>query len=213
MNDLSVLIGSCDAYNHMCKNFDILFKRYWKVNTLNYFVGEIIPINEDNYINILPGYKPWGERMLAGLYEIKTKYVCFFLEDYYFTEEISESFILEHIKILEEYNAQKIMFDKLYPPGVYQLDHIKDNLYQFNISSDYLNSIQPAIWDVEYLKKILSPNYSPWDFELEGNNYTKTLNPILLLNARLQSVYFNYSRVGGTLTAGWEELFIKEGLS
>jgi hypothetical protein len=30
---LSVIIGSCDSYQPLWKNFDILFKRYWNLNT------------------------------------------------------------------------------------------------------------------------------------------------------------------------------------
>lgn len=211
---LTTVIGSCDSYSSLWKNFDILFKRYWNLDTKNIFVGETIPLPYDGYDNILPGINlPWGERILTGLLNINTPYVCFLLEDYYLTESISDSFIQEHIDILEQYNAHKIMFDKIYPPDVYSLTKLSNDLYQFDNHSMYLNSVQPAIWRTDYLKHVLKPSYSPWEFELDGNEFTQTMNPIILLKARQTSVYFNYARVGGRISDGWETVFIKENLN
>ena len=53
--DISVLIGSCDEYNPLWKNFDILFKRYWEIPTKNYFVTETLEFKNENYISILAG--------------------------------------------------------------------------------------------------------------------------------------------------------------
>lgn len=213
-NKLTVVIGSCDSYQPLWKNFDILYKRYWNLETNNIFVGETTPIPYDGYYNVLPGKDlSWGYRMLQGLELVSTPYVCFLLEDYYFTETISESFIQDHINIMEQMNADKIMFDKIYPPDVYSLKHLSDDLYQFNNHSMYLNSVQPAIWKTEYIKQVLHPSYSPWQFELDGNSFTQTLTPKIILKAREKSVYFNYARVGGRISEGWQEVFIKEGLT
>lgn len=211
---VTVVIGSCDAYQPLWKNFDILFKRYWEIDTTNIFVGETIALPYDGYLNILPGNGlPWGLRMLSALNPITTPYVCFLLEDYYFTEPITETFIQNHIDILERYNAHKIMFDKLYPPDVYSLTKLESDLYAFDNHSMYLNSVQPALWRTDYIKSVLQPSYSPWEFEIDGNVLTQQKYPTILLKAREKSVYFNYARVGGRVSEGWEELFLKEGLT
>ena len=210
---LTVVIGSCDSYQSLWKNFDILYKRYWNLDTKNIFVGETISLPYDGYENVLPGLNlPWGYRMLCALDQVSTPYVCFILEDYYLTEPITDTFIQEHIDILEHLNADKIMFDKLYPSGVYELKHIESDLYQFENHSQYLNSVQPAIWRTDYLKQVLKAEYSPWQFELDGNVFTQTLTPTIILKAREKSIYFNYARVGGRVSEGWQEVFTKEGL-
>jgi hypothetical protein len=210
--DLSVLIGSCDSYNSFWKNFDILFKRYWNVNTENIFIGETIPIPYTGYTNILPGKISWGERILIALENIKTEYIFFILEDYYLTESITSEIILEHISTLEEYSAHKIMLD-IVTHSDYRLTEIKPNLFKFNSNSMYLNSVQPAIWKTSYLKQVLRPEYSPWDFELKGNQFASTLNNTLLIQARNKPIYFNYVRVGGRISEGWEDVFKKENLT
>lgn len=211
MDNISVLIGSCDSYSHLWQNFNKLFQKYWKLETKNYFVGETIFLPFDGYVNIIPGRHEWGKRILTGLDQVKTEYVWFILEDYYITEPITKEFIQEHINILEEYNADKIMVDWI-SHGEYKLTHLKDDLYQFNNDSNYLNSVQPSIWKTSYLKQVLRPEYSPWDFELKGNTFTSTLNPKILVKARTSPIYFNYARVGGKLSDGWEQIFKKENL-
>ena len=104
----------------------------------------------------------------------------------------------------------------------------KNKIYQFNMSSEYLNSIQPAIWEVDYLKKVLKPEYSPWDFEVAGNDFAAQQNGIILLNRldpptdreitiQNKSIeyrfYHNFVRIGGKISEGWEELYKKEKLN
>jgi len=211
--NITVLIGSCDAYSPLWKNFDVLFQRYWQLSTKNILVSETKKIESPHYITITPGIKPWGYRVLKGLEQVTTEYTFFILDDYYLTEPFTSALIDEHISILEMFEAVKIMLDIDYKEPIYKLDHIKDNLYKFNMKSDYLNSVQPAIWKTNYLKKVLQPEFSPWDFEVYGNEYTRSLNPLILLNARPVHMYFNLVRQGaGILSPGWLELFKKENL-
>ena len=77
---LTVVIGSCDSYQLLWKNFDILYKRYWNLDTKNIFVGESIALPYAGYETVLPGINlPWGQRMLMGLEQVTTPYVCFLL--------------------------------------------------------------------------------------------------------------------------------------
>ena len=175
-------------------------------------MSETEVFSNNHYQTITPGKKPWGERVLESLELIDTEYVFFILDDYYLTESFTQEFIDDHIKILEKHNAVKIMTDIDYGEPIYYLEHIEEDLYKFKMTSDYLNSIQPAIWKTSYLKQVLKPDYSPWDFEIKGNDFTKTLNPIILLKARPEHMYFNFVRIGGRISEGWEQLYIKENL-
>jgi hypothetical protein len=150
--------------------------------------------------------------MLVGLDEVTTDYTVFILEDYYLAEPITNEFLSDHIAILEEYGADKIMFDTLYPDGVYSLTNLENDLYLFNAYSQYLNSVQPSIWRTDYLKKVLKKEMSPWEFEIEGNSYAQSLNPRILLKARQKKIYFNFCRRGGVFSEGWQEFLNKEKL-
>ena len=213
MENLTVLIGTCDSYNSLWRNFDILYKRYWKLNSTNLVIGESIPFPYTDYNTILPGLGlSWGERMLIGINEIQTEYTCFILEDYYMTTEITDLFMQNRIDIMNRYSADKIMFEITGNGVEYKLSHITETLYKLDTDSPYLNSVQPSIWRTEFLKKVMFNDYSPWDFELKGNQFTSNLNPTILLNAVPERIYFNYMRAGFVKSDGWEQLFKQENL-
>ena len=214
--NITTVIGTCDAYSPLWKNFDILYNRYWGLNTRNILISETqttmedIPHSDYDIIAQGSGMK-WGERMLKALEVVQTPYVFFILEDYYLTEPLTKDYIMDHINLMEKYKADKLLFDTPYPK--YHLTKLsEDSLYQFNISSEYLNSVQPGLWRTEYLKKVLKPEYSPWDFEVAGNAYTASQRPTILLKQLEKRFYHNFIRRGGVITEGWENLYIKEGL-
>ena len=227
---ISTLIGSCDSYSPLWKNFDILYNRYWGLETSNVLVSETITELKTPFINdynvLTDGTNlQWGERILKSLEHITTPYVFFILDDYYLTEPLSENFINSKIELMEKYNADKLLFDILYPH--YSLKELEtDKVYQFNMSSEYLNSVQPGIWKLDYLKKVLKSEYSPWDFEIAGNDFASQQEGIILLDRLdppedkndietkkiLYRFYHNFIRRGGKVSEGWEKLYIKEGL-
>ena len=229
---ISTLIGSCDSYSPLWKNFDILFNRYWGLQTNNVLVSETIseletPFLSEYQVSTEGNNLKWGERILKALDHIETPYVFFILDDYYFTKPLTKDFIDNNIQLMEKYKADKITFDVLTPE--YTLTELeKDKIYKFKMSSEYLNSVQPAIWKVDYLKKVLKPEYSPWDFEVAGNNFASKQKGTILLhrldpptdreitiqNKSLKHrFYHNFVRIGGNISEGWEELYKKENLS
>ena len=229
--NITTLIGSCDSYSPLWKNFDILFNKYWELETENILVSETVSQLDTPFIQ---NYKvltdgtglKWGERILKSLEYINTPYVFFILDDYYLTESLSEEFINEKLSLMKKYNADKLLFDIKYPH--YTLKELEKNkIYQFEMSSEYLNSVQPGIWKLDYLKKVLKPEYSPWDFEIAGNDFASQQKGIILLD-RLDPIedgndietkkilfrfYHNFIRMGGKVSDGWEELYRKENLS
>lgn len=210
--ELTVLIGSCDKYVFLWKNFDILFRKYWQLTTKNILVSETKIFDNNNYITVTPGNIPWGSRILEALKQVDTEYVFFILDDYYLTEQFTEEFINENINILKQFNARKILIDIIYSEPIYSLIHLKENLYKFHMHSLYLNSVQPAIWETAYLKQVLSPTYSPWDFELIGNDVAKTHNPNIILNARPKHMYCNLVQSGRIMLDEQKKLFEIEHL-
>lgn len=208
--DITVIIGTSDGYSNLWRNFDILFRRYWKLNTKNVFVSQNKNVPLIGYDTITAGDIPWGGRLLKALELIKTKYVFFILEDYYLTEEITKEHIQLHLDLLLKHQSKKIMISEYC--SYYTLHNIEGNLYQFDRNSEYLNSVQPAIWDVEYFKSVLDKNYTPWDFEIRGNCKASEINEKLLILQRETPIFFNLSRISGYRTQGWEKLFKKEGL-
>ena len=55
------------------------------------------------------------------------------------------------------------------PPGQNYVSVCNINYDRIADNSKYLISMQPSIWSREFLLRVLKPEYSPWDFEIEGS--------------------------------------------
>jgi hypothetical protein len=194
----------------MWNNFDILFQRYWEPKTTNIIVSETKSFENDHYITHCPGKLRWGERITKSLDKIDTEYVFFILDDYFLTSSWTEEYITGVIDTMVEYKCDKyLMMDEC---KLIRYDHIKDNLYSQNNTSQYLTSIQPSIWRTDFLRHAMLDKYSPWDFELKGTQRIRKIDHMILYEKR-EKGYFNFMRRGGVKTKGWEELFKKENLT
>lgn len=211
MKNISLLVCSCDLYNPVVENFNILLDRYWKIDCPKIFCGETIGGGEE-YENALPGAGAWGMRMLAALEKINTEYLIVFCEDYWLSKKIDEKFIQSHIDTLESHNAVKIVTDIVYPYPEYTLNPISNNLWEFDKTSKYQTTIQPGIVRTDYFKQLLRPEYTAWDLELLGNETWKELGGKVLLSEQ-ERIYFNAFRAGFVKSEGFDEFITKEKLT
>lgn len=210
---IATIIGSCDDYSFLWKNFDILFNKYCSFDTKKYLVTENIKNFSDDYQIISPGKLPWGARLLTCLDQIEEEYVFFVLDDYYFHENIDQMFIDDQINCIKKYSAHKIIFHPGDDLWWAKLHPLENDLCYFDLTSQYLNSVQPAIWRVDYLKKALAPTYNPWQFELDGNSRSALLNPKILLRKLAKPMYFNLVRKGKVFSNGAVEFLKSENLT
>lgn len=213
MKNLTVLIGSCDAYAKLWEPFQICFNKYWKHDTENIFVtdNEKVP----NYTNtkfktVTPGNLNWGERMLISLNECKDEYVFWLLEDYFIQYEYLESDINRYINFMKKNNVDRLQIS---PSGHQTYSNIEnDGFIKFSKNSNYLISMQPSIWNVNFIKKVLLPNYSPWDFELKGTESIRNKNNEIYIDKTKTKIYFNAVRRGLNKSDGWDMFFKQQGL-
>lgn len=212
MNEnLSVIVGSCDLYCPLWKNFDTMFRRYWELQTVNYFSTETKKIDSSNFISVLTNSNVWSDRILEAVQKVKTKYVFFILEDYYLTEKITEEIIQLHIHAMDKFNLDKVM---LAPMSSYYKCFKDDftNYYKFEQESPYLTSVQPSIWNRLFLKRILQQRkYSPWEFEIEGTKYVSQYEHNICITLQ-KDIYFNVVRKGFKVSQDWEKFKEKHNL-
>lgn len=169
MKDLTILVVSYDGYADMWDNFFLCKEKYWPACPYNtVLANNSIPYKRDS-VNVINcgNVAQWSSRTRKALQEIKTKYVCFVLEDFYFSAPINTKDFEEAIQLME---ADNIKYYKLLSftdiktteyRGFSHLQQIPDNF-------PYGISLMSAIWDREYfLEKIGECNYNPWKFEVD----------------------------------------------
>lgn len=212
--NLTVLIGSCDKYEPLWKPFQICFNKYWNHDTKNIFVTETknVPLHTTTtFQTVVSNKEHWGERMLDGIKCCNTDYIFFVLEDYFFNYSYSEEQISEYISFMRTHRVDRMQI----APSNFQLYHpiAKSKYVLISSNSMFSVSLQPSIWNKQFLQSVLFPEYSPWDFEIEGTKYINTIKQYkTCADLSLPNVYFNAVRRGFVKSEGWEEFRINEGL-
>lgn len=212
MNNITLLVGSCDDYSFLWDNFIKLCNKYWEPQCKKIIVSETLTRGIKDYeFSTTSRDLNWSDRMITAINNIETDFVFFILDDYFLREDISNEFISQSIDFLERENGNKLIFTTI-PTDIYKLSHIKDDLYKMNDDSDYLTSVQPAIWRKSFLLDCLQKNWNPWQFEIEGTNLIKNQDNKIYLKHKIESIYFNAVRKGKIMSDGWEDFYSKHNL-
>jgi hypothetical protein len=207
--NLTTIVGTCDSYLDLIPGFSILYERYFEPNIETLIVSETENLDIPKYKFITPGKKQWGERIIQAISETKTEYVFFVLDDYYLSQLLTNEYIEYLLKFMDNRKVNKIMLSPVPDFAKYEYLESINTMHKMSPTSPWLTSLQPAIWRKSELLKFLKPEYTPWNFEVEGSKLAKN-NVENYFVAKLDNpIYFNMVRKGKQPSPGWEE-FLKE---
>ena len=106
MNDVSILVNTCDLYEDAWDPFLFLLKKNWP--NFNYPVflnteNKKYSGNEMKITTISNGKLIWSERVLNSLEKIDSKYILFFLEDFFLLSPVNTELLGISIDVLNKY--------------------------------------------------------------------------------------------------------------
>lgn len=171
---LAILINSCDKYSDLWThflehngNFDIFQKYNVYLNNEQYKIPALTDIT---YMSDLrgPGCYPmsrWTTHIKTALQSIPEEYIVLFQDDYFLTREINLDELTKVIENMVEYDlycvhlSNQVRYDR--KPRDEYLHQIRNGRY-------YLNT-QIAVWNKDYLIKLLQKETSAWIWELNGH--------------------------------------------
>ena len=207
--NLTTIVGTCDSYLDLIPGFSILYERYFEPNIETLIVSETENLDIPKYKFITPGKKQWGERIINALSETKTEYVFFVLDDYYLSQLLTNEYIEYLLKFMDNRKVNKIMLSPVPDFAKYEYLESINTMHKMSPTSPWLTSVQPAIWRKSELLKFLKPEYTPWNFEVEGSKEAKNNIENYFVAKLDKPIYFNMVRKGKQPSPGWEE-FLKE---
>ena len=211
--NLSIVVGTCDDYLEFMPNSISLMDKYLPRELKKIVAGETETVQSGDHEWHLPGKEPWGKRMRGALEKVKTKYVFFTLDDYYYSQKLSKEFFNWLLLFMDREKANKLCLTPVPDWAAYKYTETVDTIKRMSSDSNWLTSVQPAIWRTDHLLNTLEDSYSPWDFEITGSEklrYKETGHYVIKLD---EQVYFNFVRQGKNKTEGWENFLKQEGLS
>lgn len=183
----AILISSCDKFKDCWEPMIFSIKKYWPDCPFSiYFISNYEEI-EDDKIKFIKVGEDLGfcSNLKNAISSIETKYVIYFQDDYFLTENVNNDTILNHINYC---NDNDINFLKIHSNDFFYRDNFRIN------NSDYCNnpidvrySINTAIaiWDKNLLLTLCIDGYNGWQWERNIINYIKENN----INIRSQVIH------------------------
>ena len=156
MNEISVLIGSCDKNEDIIEPFYKLYKKYWKHDYITYIATET---KDFKYGISLKHTGSWTKRIRESLEEIDTDLVIFMLDDFFLRKSVDNKIIEDLAKDFKE-NIAVCNFERSYVESQVRFT-IRAN------RSPYLCSCQPSLWNRKKLIELLAGDKSPHEWELQ----------------------------------------------
>lgn len=171
-NNLTILVNSCDKNRDLWPIFFYMLKRKWKdvpyeiVLNSEKLAFNYKGLNITNYcVNTEKEYS-WSERLYLNLQKIKTDYVLFMLEDFYFENEISNEEVenlMQRVKKIKNFGCLYLMDLLTNFPCYYDK---KSELFKIHKYIYIKANATCAIWNKKYLMSLLRFEEDPWQFEL-----------------------------------------------
>lgn len=210
MEEVCIVVLSCDKYDDCWDIFKKLFEKYWPDCPYNIYLAtetkkydgiETISINEPI----------WTTRIRKTLETLKTKYVIILLDDFFIRNPVNQEKI-EYC--INNFDQQTVTFN-------FELEYsnnIEVGLNGFKLRprfSPYLHSCQPGIWNREKLINHLSIPQSPWDWETMSFNSEEKFYINSSKNPIIDIGYYSHNKfsiVRGKWAREIVSFFDKEGI-
>lgn len=182
--DMTILVASCKKYSDVLHVFEQLFIRYWE--DCPYDIVLSTDFNAEpyslDYANVIAsGDIPNGTRDYYALQTITTPYVLWLAEDFWLTNNVSNSEILRFLEYAKKYDAGCIRLRK--PPlGNYDVFDNNNNLFIVGQGA-YKVVTHGAIWETRFLMSLLEKYDNVWEFERKAS-YDSIVYDRLVLAAR-----------------------------
>ena len=184
MEDVSLLVFSCDKYSGAWYPFFELLKIFWPNHPKKIYLGTECYDYEAKNLDvevIKTGYdQSWSSRLYKTLSQINSKYVIFSLEDFFLQDFVKNDEILKCIDWMDK--NPNIAVCRLAVSSLSKLKkQWKDSSFRIAESDiRYRLDTQFAVWDRECLMSFIDLSEDPWQFEEKGSLRIKETSKIFL---------------------------------
>ena len=195
--DISVLIITCDHYNHLWEGTGLSWTLLSGLEDLDLYVvsdNKLFDYEHKSFIPLSlnkPNYtkNDFSNKVIYALDQIPTKYVLFIDEDMW-PERSIKRLMPKFIDFMEETDADALQIHEKLSWWDYSFDSTDifidgERVLKMKQDSSYLLSHNAVIWNKEYFKSIQIPDEDAWENEIQGSiRAQKKLHNIYHYNVR-----------------------------
>ena len=205
-NKFSVIISTCDKFSDLWDAHIFLLNQNWADRNVETFLVTDKPTDRtfENVTVVAAGEgTEITERLKAVMPMIKTDYILFTLDDYFLTQKIHTSAILEDIGIMKKH---KLDYLQLYMLSMKVLKNrkaveIEPKVYLMdNEAWDYIVSLYSGIWRKEFMEKTLSETLNAWQYEVALTKMARNFQARCADSRRMEFPILDVIRKGKVLT-------------
>lgn len=214
---MRVIVTTSDKYLHILKPFSYLFNRYWG-HDQQVLIGGFTPPDfqlPGNFsfhsIGKFEDYPigKWSNGLIDLLDSVDDEAFILMLDDYLLKRPVD----VLGVKMAYNYARQfgyvlrfDLTWDRLFSYGARYPDEVPDyghlghlDLVYSEPTREYHMSLMPAVWRRDNLLKVLQPDWSPWDVELEGTSHLQKHHAadMLVLGTRQAPIRIGLGLRGG----------------
>lgn len=167
-SDMALVIIGYDPYKDVWNHYFNLINKYWPDNPFPvYLVNNEDKGAEYKGVTVINCGKDaeWSRKAQIATQQIKEKYICLLLEDFFTRDYVNTEKVLKVVKFMKE---RDIKYYKLASFSSFHTPHFENHQFLYTIPKNkpYGISLQAAIWEKEFLKeKLGTDNYNAWTFE------------------------------------------------
>jgi len=176
MNDLSILISSCENFSDLWPNIEPLFSRYTDFRNNIFLLSDHENSFKFDFIKFIYCDGEFSQRLRNGLINIQTDYVLLTLDDYYLDKKVNANEIETIVNLMKKNGVDYCRIYKTPKFGKTINKALKVKKLSLE-ESCYEVNLYPGIWKRQSLLKILSisNNENPWQFEVMLTSRCKKL--------------------------------------
>lgn len=172
MNNVTILVNSCDKYEDAWEPFFRLLKIHWpECADYRIILNTETKVYNCDFLNVetICGGKDisWSKRLNRVLLKINTETILMLMEDFFLKSKLDNDEFLRVIKYMENHTDVGYISVKYKPLRLSKNNEIIEEGF---ISRDllpvnYRLPLIAAIWRKEFILKIIRMHESPWEFE------------------------------------------------
>ena len=177
INDLAIVIVSCDRYSYIWKPWYYYFKKNFGFDYPVYLLNETKRANLDSVIEIASkrtDVEQWVVKLKQGIAKIPEEYLFIMMDDFLILKDISDTFDRLY-NVFLEIDALRIMQTEASVIKVVNSRYSVDGkpVLRLTQDSDYQISFSPNFWKREFLADCLQTEGNPWHSEMTGSERIK----------------------------------------
>lgn len=204
--NFSIIISTCDKFSDLWDANIQLLNENWSDRNVDTFLVTDKPTNRTfkNVTVVAAGEDTEiTERLRAVMPFIKTEYILFTLDDYFLTEKILTSAIVEDLEDMKAYNIDYIRLAPLSKKNLRNRKAVEvtDKIYLMdNWAREYVVSLYAGLWKKNFMENTLQETLNAWQYEVALTKMARALQARCADSCRGEFPILDVIRKGKVLT-------------